>query len=158
MGVTMKFKIAAAALCAATLAMPAVPALAKKDVEYVVVNEEMGVPVFPYDITDRPYVVVGPVKAGVRKATIFSKEPSQEKIYKELWERGEKMDADAVVNATYGESHMTMMSWGKTNAMGIAVRFLTDAEIAAGMTGEKAPAADDFTDEMFKQANKKPKK
>ncbi|MGX7927748.1 hypothetical protein ACWPMX_14370 [Tsuneonella sp. HG094] len=111
---------------------------------------EAGVPVYPYDITDRPYVIVQPIKKGIRKATIFSKEPSQEKIYNELWEKAQKLEADAVVNATYGDSHMTALSWGKTNALGIAVRFLTAAEIAAGKTGERAPAPETFTEEMFK--------
>lgn len=153
----MKFKQFAAAFAAASLLLPVSGAMAGKKDEYVVVNEEMGVPVFPYDITDRPYVIVGPVKAGVRKATIFSKEPSQEKIYKELWERGEKLDADAVVNATYGDSHMTAFSWGKTNALGFAVRFLTQAEIDSGMTGEKVPAPEEYTEEMFDDANSKSK-
>ena len=85
---------------------------------------EFGVPVYPYDITDRPYEVIGEVKAGVRKATMFSKSPSQEKIYKELWERGQKLGADAVIKAQYGEAHISAMSWGKTNATGTAVRFL----------------------------------
>lgn len=126
-----------------------VPSTARETAEYVVVNEDVGVPVFPYDLTDRPYVVVKAVKAGVRKATIFSKEPSQEKIYKELWERAEKVDADAVVNASYGDSHVTAFSWGKTNATGIAVRFLTEEEIAAGQAGERAPTPEEFTEEMF---------
>jgi hypothetical protein len=65
------------------------PLFAKDKKQYVVVNEAVGVPVFPHDITDRPYEVIGEVKAGVRKATIFSKEASQEKIYMELWERAE---------------------------------------------------------------------
>lgn len=101
------------------------PALAKEKPKkaFVMVNEAVGLPVFPHDITDRPYVVVGEVKAGVRKATIFSKEASQQKIYKELWERAEKLGADAVIKANYGESHMSLMSWGKTNATGTAVRF-----------------------------------
>ena len=150
----MRLKIAAAALVAASLAMPTATVFAKDDEDQVVMNEEMGVPVFPYDITDKPYVIVGPVKAGVRKATIFSKEPSQKKIYKELWERAEKMDADAVVNATYGDSHMTAFSWGKTNALGFAVRFLSDEEIASGKEGERAPAPDAYTEEMFENANK----
>lgn len=149
----MNTKIFAAALVAASLGTVGAPALAG-DKEPVVMNEEMGVPVFPYDITDKPYVVVGPVKAGVRKATLFSKEPSQKKIYKELWERGEKMKADAIVNATYGDSHMTAFSWGKTNALGIAIRFLTQEEIDAGAEGERAPAPEEFTEEMFKDANK----
>ena len=110
------------------------PALAKDKPkkEYVVVNEAVGVPVFPHDITDRPYEVIGEVKAGVRKATIFSKEASQEKIYKELWERAEKLKADAVINAKYGESHVSAMSWGKTNATGTAIRFTGPATAEAG--------------------------
>ena len=113
------------------------PALAKGEPAkaYVVVNEAVGVPVFPHDITDRPYEVVGEVKAGVRKATIFSKEASQAKIYRELWERAEKLKADAVINATYGDSKISAFSWGKTNATGTAVRFTGPA------TAESAPAA-----------------
>jgi uncharacterized protein YbjQ (UPF0145 family) len=99
--------------------------------QYVVVNEEVGVPVFAYDITDRPYTVVGEVKAGIRKATVFSKEASQGKIYKELWERAEKMGADAVVNAKYGDSHVSAFSWGKTNATGTAIKFNTTPAAAA---------------------------
>lgn len=37
----------------------------------VAVNEDVGAPVFAYDITDRPYTVIGEVKAGVCKATVF---------------------------------------------------------------------------------------
>ena len=98
---------------------------------YVVVNDAVGVPVFPYDITDRPYTVVGEVTAGVRKATVFSKEASQAKVYRELWERAEKLGADAVVNAKYGDSHVSAFSWGKTNATGTAIKF----------TAQPAPSA-----------------
>jgi uncharacterized protein YbjQ (UPF0145 family) len=95
---------------------------------YVVVNEEVGVPVFAYDMPDRPYKVLGEVKAGVRKATVFSKEVSQAKIYRNLWERAEKLGADAVINAKYGESHVSAFSWGKTNATGTAIKFLTPGD------------------------------
>lgn len=98
---------------------------------YVVNNEDVGVPVFPYDITDRPYTVVGEVKAGVRKATVFSKEASQAKVYRELWERADKMGADAVINAKYGDSHITLTGWGKTNATGTAIRFTTSGTTPA---------------------------
>ena len=118
----MRF-IIVAALAANCIAAPAVLAADKPAKTYVVTNPDVGVPVFPNDITDRPYTVVGEVKAGVRKATLFSKEASQTKIYKELWERAEKMGADAVINAKYGDSHVSAMSWGKTNATGTAVRF-----------------------------------
>jgi uncharacterized protein YbjQ (UPF0145 family) len=89
-------------------------------------------PVIAGDILDRPYTVLGQVTAGVRKATVFSKPASPEKIYRELWERGEKLGADAIVHATFGGSHVSAMSWGQTNATGIAIKF-TDSAI----TGQK---------------------
>jgi uncharacterized protein YbjQ (UPF0145 family) len=91
--------------------------------------------VFPHDITDRPYKVLGEVKAEVRKATVFSKAPSQDKIYRELWERGEKLGADAVIKAQYGDARMTMMSWGSSAATGVAVKFVDPAQ------PEQTPAA-----------------
>jgi len=98
--------------------------------QFVIVNEDVGVPVFPFDIKDRAYEVVGEVKAGVRKATAFSKSPSQAKIYRELWERAEKLGADAVINASYGDAHVTAFSWGKANAKGVAIRFKPAAPAA----------------------------
>ena len=119
-------KFSAFAPLAAVLALAAVQPAAARDKpkkDYVVVNDSVGLPVFPHDITGRPYEVLGEVKAGVRKATVFSKEASQAKIYKELWERAEKLGADAVVKASYGDSHVSAISWGKTNATGVAIRF-----------------------------------
>lgn len=114
----------AVTLSVALLSIPASHAADKKGKEtFVVVNEEFGLPVFPYDLTDRPYDVVGEVRAGVRKATIFSKAPSQDKVYRELWERGRKLGADAVIKATYGDPHVTALSWGSTTATGIAIKF-----------------------------------
>jgi uncharacterized protein YbjQ (UPF0145 family) len=114
------------------------PAVAGSKKEFVVVNEAVGVPVFPYDFKDRPYEVLGEVKAGVRKATVFSKSPSQEKIYRELWERAEKLGADAVIKAGYGDAHVTAFSWGKANATGTAIRF--KPAVAAPAAPAIAPA------------------
>lgn len=117
------------ALAIALALVPGSASAKEKEVkQYVVVNEDVGVPVFAYDLTDRPYTVVGEVKAGVRKASVFSKEASQKKIYRELWERAEKLGADAVINAKYGDSHVSLTSWGKTNATGTAVKFTTAAK------------------------------
>lgn len=112
----------------------AAPAFSQAPQAQPLVNEEVGVPVFPYDITDRPYEVLGEVKAGVRKATVFSKSPSQDKIYKELWERAQKLGADAVVKAQYGDAHVSAFSWGKANATGTAVRFLSAGGTTAAVT------------------------
>ena len=62
----------------------------------------------------------------------WAKAASQKKIYRELWERARKLGADAVINATYGDSHISAMSWGQTNAKGTAIRFKkTDAAPAS---------------------------
>lgn len=108
------------------------PAIAQTAAATPAVNEEFGVPVFPYDITDRPYTVVGEVKAGVRKATIFSKAPDQGKVYRELWERAKKLGADAVIKATYGDPHVTAFSWGSVSATGLAIKFNAPATENAG--------------------------
>ena len=121
----MKVKAFFAVVTVAAALLPVSVSLAASAAKpYVIVNEEVGVPVFPYDIMDRPYQVIGEVKAGVRKATIFSKAPSQEKIYRELWERGQKLGADAVIKAQYGDAHVTALSWGSSSATGVAIKFL----------------------------------
>ncbi|KRA81630.1 hypothetical protein [Altererythrobacter sp. Root672] len=91
----------------------------------------MDVPVTAGDITDRPYRVVGEITAEVRRATVFSKNASEAKVYRELWERAEKLGADAVVNASYGDARVVALSWGSRRATGQAIKFLTDAEIVA---------------------------
>ena len=141
----MKKLVLVASILAAAVAQPA---FAGEKKAYVVVNEDVGVPVFPYDFKDRPYEVLGEVKAGVRKATVFSKSPSQGKIYRELWERAEKLGADAVINASYGDAHMTAFSWGKANAKGTAIKFKAAAAAPAAepaapaMEAPATPAAD----------------
>ncbi|MGL6043709.1 MAG: hypothetical protein ACRC1J_07275 [Sandaracinobacteroides sp.] len=116
------------------------PALAEEPKKaFVINNEEVGVPVFPYDITDRPYKVLGEVKAEVRKATAFSKAPTQDKIYRELWERGEKLGADAVIKAQYGDARVTALSWGSSAATGVAIKFVDASDPASAPP--PAPAA-----------------
>ncbi|AJR26222.1 hypothetical protein H5V43_18595 [Sphingobium fuliginis] len=127
----MKVKAFFAVAVASVAILSAQATAADTAKHHAIVNEEAGVPVFPYDITDRPYQVIGEVKAGVRKATIFSKAPSQEKIYRELWERGEKLGADAVIKAQYGDAHVTALSWGSSTATGVAIKFLDPAPPAS---------------------------
>lgn len=135
----MKFSaVVAAAFAVSTLAV--VPVQAKPAPRtFIVNNDAVGVPVFPHEITDRPYTVIGEVEAGIRKATLFSKEASQEKIYRELWERADKLGADAVINATYGDSHVTAFSWGNTKAKGTAIKFSAASDAVPAATS--APAA-----------------
>jgi hypothetical protein len=117
-------KVAFFAALALVASTPALAQTMAADGKPVPLNAEAGnVPVFPYDITDRPYEVLGEITAEVRKGTIFSKEASQSKIYHELWERGQKLKADAVINASYGNSRVTGLSWGSVRAKGTAIRF-----------------------------------
>ena len=88
-------------------------------------------PVVAGDITGRPYRVLGQITAEVRKATLFSSSPSQQHVYRELWERARRLHADAVINAQYGNARVTGLSWGSRRSHGEAIKFLTDAEIAA---------------------------
>lgn len=90
----------------------------------------MAVPVVTTDINDRPYRVIAIIETNVRKWTIFEKDPSQQKVFKELWERARKLNADAVVNARYGETLYGGLTWGRRHASGQAIKFLTDDEIA----------------------------
>lgn len=81
-------------------------------------------PVTAGDIVDRPYRVLGPVRATVRKTTIFDKRISEAKIFKELWERGRRMGADAVIFAEYADPETELGKVGAREASGRAIKFL----------------------------------
>jgi uncharacterized protein YbjQ (UPF0145 family) len=127
--------VAANVAAAATYAQPADPPAPSTYAELIRARP----PVTDQDINDRPYRIVGEIRAEVRKATLFSHAPSRDKVFRELWERARRLGADAVVNAGAGGARITAMSWGSRRAIGQAVKFLTDAEIAAGQTGEHRP-------------------
>lgn len=116
--------------CAALLmAAPATAQNVENQNNYAYLSRQP-VPVIAGDVLDRPYRVIGHVSAGVRKATAFSKSASQEKVYRELWERGQKLGADAIIHAQYGDPHITYFSWGTREARGDAIKFLTPEEMA----------------------------
>lgn len=94
------------------------------------------VPVTTGDITDRPYRVVAEVSKEVRRATLFSKNASDEKVYRELWEEAQEHDADAVIHANMGDARVTALSWGSRKATGQAIKFLTPGEAAQRPAGQ----------------------
>ena len=91
---------------------------------------QLEVPVTAGDITDRPYRVIAVVEKEVRRATLFSKNASPAKVYRELWEEAQEHDADAVINASMGDARVTALSWGSRRATGQAIKFLTEGEVA----------------------------
>ena len=87
------------------------------------------VPVTTGDISDRPYRIVGHITKGVHKATIFHKDPSHNKVMRELWEKARKMKADAVIHAEFGEARNRGFTKGSRDARGTAIRFLDGEEL-----------------------------
>lgn len=72
---------------------------------------------------DRPYVVLGEIKDNLRKPFAFLADPSKEKIFAELWERGKKMGAEAVIYARFGETRRTLFNHGLTPIAGTAIKY-----------------------------------
>ena len=95
------------------------------------------VPVTAYDITDRPYCEIGPIKKEVRKATVFSKASSPEKVRREIWESAKKKGADAVIKFEAGDSRITGISWGATPVKGVMVRFTTPGSACPAVPAQK---------------------
>jgi uncharacterized protein YbjQ (UPF0145 family) len=75
------------------------------------------------DITDRTYTVLGDISVGVRKTTIFDKDPTREQAAQKLREEAVKLGADAVVLVRYGSVGVSAWSWGALDAKGRAVKF-----------------------------------
>ena len=99
----------------------------------------MSVPVTAADITDHPYKVIGKIKTNIRKATILSGPISDDKARRELWERGRKMGADAVINAVLAENNTYSTRMGLRLVTGDAVRFVDgpSAAVEAGVPANK---------------------
>jgi hypothetical protein len=87
------------------------------------VDPAIGVPVYPGDLRENPYTIIGEVQASAGKFTPFSNDADQAKLYRALWKRAQKLGADAVINVRYGDAHVSAFSWGKTNVTGTAVKF-----------------------------------
>ena len=86
---------------------------------------ELAVPVYEGDI-GQSYSIIGKIDDNLRKHFAFQANPTKEKIYAEIWERGRKMGADAVIHAKYGETRRTLFNNGRTPISGTAIRY-TDA-------------------------------
>lgn len=94
-------------------------------------------PVVKGDVTDKPYRVIGHITKSIRKQTAFSNNPTFEKIQKELWERGKRMGADAIIHASFGESdNVSAFSFSSSEARGTAIKFLSPQEIEAWKNGQ----------------------
>lgn len=84
---------------------------------------EIMIPVFEGDIA-RPYRVIGVVNDNLRKHFAFQTNPTKEKIYAEIWERGRKMGADAVINARFGTTKGSLFNHGSTPISGTAIKYI----------------------------------
>lgn len=116
---------------AIVLALPAAASAQNIDNEnsYEFVMQQP-VPVIEGDVLNRPYRVIGHITASIRKATVFSRAAGHDKVFRELWERGQKLGADAVIHAQYGQASPSYWSAGAREVRGEAIKFLTPEEVA----------------------------
>ena len=84
---------------------------------------DVSLPVYEGDI-ERPYVIVGQIKANLRKHFSFQATPTKVEIFAESWGRAEKLGADAVINARFGPTKATLFDYGRTPISGTAVKFV----------------------------------
>lgn len=75
------------------------------------------------DIADRPYRVLGDLHVVVRKQTLFSAEPTRERVNEKLARAARKLGADAVILVRYGTVGMGVIGWGELEGRGRAIRF-----------------------------------
>jgi len=92
------------------------PALAKPAQDQVVLLTEN-------DITDRPYRVLQDLKVTVRKQTLFSPEPTREKVAEKLRRKAAALGTDAVILIRYGTVGMGIIGWGELEGRGRAIKF-----------------------------------
>lgn len=69
---------------------------------------------------DRPYRILGEVKATEKAATLFNNAPNVEGVNSKLREQAAKLGGNAVINVTYTRG-MSLTSWKALTAKGIAV-------------------------------------
>ncbi len=75
------------------------------------------------DILDRPYVLLGEVRASEKPLTPLSAIPTKEELNAKLREEAAKMDADAIIFVSYKPLEKSWKSWGGMEAVGKAVKF-----------------------------------
>ena len=76
------------------------------------------------DVSDREYESLGDIHVRVSKTTIFNKDPTRQMVAEKLQEKAASMGADAVVMVQYGEVGMSLMSYGKIDGRGKAIKFV----------------------------------
>lgn len=75
------------------------------------------------DITDRPYQVLQDLEVTVRKQTLFSPEPTREKVAEKLRRKAAALGADAVILVRYGTVGLGIIGWGELEGRGRAIKF-----------------------------------
>ena len=85
-------------------------------------RKTIDVPVYEGGVR-RSYIVIGQIKDNLRKHFAFQPAPTKAEIFAEIWERAEKMGADAVIDARFGPTKATLFDHGRTPISGTAIKF-----------------------------------
>lgn len=97
-----------------TAKAPAIETIKRTPVEKIIITE--------LDIVDRPYVLLGDVKA-TEKSLIPLKSPNKEAAILKLKEAAAALDADAIIFVTVSSPETSWTQMGSIEARGKAIRF-----------------------------------
>lgn len=79
------------------------------------------------DVTTCPYKLINSVSVNMRAKSYSPKELQPEAIAAQLRKAARKINADAVVLVTVGQTHMTMTSLRSTPVTGRAIKYVNSA-------------------------------
>jgi len=75
------------------------------------------------DITDRLYTSLGDITVTVNKTTVFARDPTTAMVDEKLRAKAATLGADAVILVRYGETGVSLLSWGSLDGKGRAIKF-----------------------------------
>ena len=75
------------------------------------------------DVADRPYKSLGDVSVTVNKVSVFNADPTREMVNQRMRTEAAKLGADAVIQARYGTTGISALSWGSLDGKGRAIAY-----------------------------------
>ena len=75
------------------------------------------------DVADRPYKSLGDISVTVNKVSVFNADPTREMVNQRMRTEAAKLGADAVIQARYGTTGISALSWGSLDGKGRAIAY-----------------------------------
>ena len=77
------------------------------------------------DVADRPYKSLGDISVTVNKVSVLNADPTREMVNQRMRTEAAKLGADAVIQARYGTTGISALSWGSLDGKGRAIAYET---------------------------------